>query len=186
MGIQHPPMAMCAGEQHSWEHLPDNLSQSNSSHCQSAMSSERGKITSPGKFLSGHFMQNEKKKKGGWEGAQGDPGYSKASEAFLLKPCQEQEKVLCFVPMHRSENLLRLGFPSYECSWRKKHTHTQSWLALFSRYWKSDCHLCQISSWQQSWLALQPKTASQWQQKIHHDLTSNWVCLFFLLQPHQA
>lgn len=63
MGIQHPPMAMCAGEQHSWEHLPDNLSQSNSSHCQSAMSSERGKITSPGKFLSGHFMQNKKKKR---------------------------------------------------------------------------------------------------------------------------
>lgn len=120
---------MSAGEQHGWEPSPDTVSQSNSSHCQSAGSSGRGKIASPGKFLSGHFMQ-KKKKKGGWEGRQGDPGYSRASGVFLLKPCQEQEKVLWFVPMHRSESVLRLGFPSQNVrKFLKKKTYTHAELA---------------------------------------------------------
>lgn len=58
-------------------------------------------------------MKKKKKiKKGGWECGQGDPGYGRISGVFLLEPCQEQEKVLCFVPVHISESVLRLGFPS--------------------------------------------------------------------------
>lgn len=184
-GIQRSPMAIGVGEQHNSEHSPDAVSQPNLSHCQSATSSERGKIASPGKFLSGHFIR---KNKGGWNVDKGILVTVQCLKCCSSSPARSRRK--CCVLSVSIELRAYWGLDSppktYERSWRKKHTHTHSWLALFSRYWKSDCHLCQISSWHQSWLALPSKTASQWQQKIYHDSTSNWVRLFFQLQPQQA
>lgn len=107
-GIQLGP-CIYSGARHCWEQSPGTVSRSNSSHCKSATCSGRGKIASPGEFFSGHFMKKNRRR-GVWDGGQGAPGYSSASEVFLLEPCQQQTIGLCFVPLHRSENTLGLGF----------------------------------------------------------------------------
>lgn len=102
-------LCIYSGARRCWEKSPGTMSWSKSSHCKSATCSGMGKITSPGEFFSGHFMKKNWRR-GVWDGGQGAPGYSRASEVFLLEPCQQQTIGLCFVPLHRSENTLGLGF----------------------------------------------------------------------------